>query len=221
MSGVSSMARPGILAVWNNVRRGDEADFDAWYQTEHLHERLGIPGFRLGRRWEAVTGGPAFFACYVVDSPAVLSSPAYLERLNHPTPWTRRIMSGVFLDMIRTVCTLAATGGVMRGSFCVTARFDAPVDVPQLVAMLQAWPPDAGIARWEVWEAEPPPAEISEEEKLRGGDRRIAACIVVETPRLADAERIRDRLDPVVTGAGGTADIYRLLCMIEGRTGAR
>ena len=36
-----------------------------------------------------VSGGDRrFFAFYEVDSPAVLNSPAYLERLENPTPWT-------------------------------------------------------------------------------------------------------------------------------------
>jgi hypothetical protein len=40
--------RPGILAIFNNVARGREAEFEEWFQHEHLHERLAIPDFLPG-----------------------------------------------------------------------------------------------------------------------------------------------------------------------------
>ena len=36
---------PGILAIWNDCRAGREAEFEAWFQGEHLLERLAVPGF--------------------------------------------------------------------------------------------------------------------------------------------------------------------------------
>ena len=46
----------GILAIWNDVRAGHETEFDAWFQSEHLLERLAVPGFLFGRRHEAISG---------------------------------------------------------------------------------------------------------------------------------------------------------------------
>jgi antibiotic biosynthesis monooxygenase (ABM) superfamily enzyme len=51
--------RPGILAIFNNVAPGREAEFEEWFQHEHLQERLAVPGFLLGRRHEAVASRPA------------------------------------------------------------------------------------------------------------------------------------------------------------------
>ena len=79
--------------IWNDVVPGRESDFENWYQTEHLPERLAVSGFRLGRRWEAIATQPRYFCSYLVDGPDVLSSAAYIHRLNNPTAWTRRIMS--------------------------------------------------------------------------------------------------------------------------------
>ena len=59
-----------------------EEEFNAWYDTEHLPERLAIPGFRSARRW--VRGG-TYLATYELDSPEVLQSP-YLERFRNQTP---------------------------------------------------------------------------------------------------------------------------------------
>jgi hypothetical protein len=49
------MADPGILAIWNDVRTGDEAEFEAWFQGEHLVERLAVTGFLFGRRHQATS----------------------------------------------------------------------------------------------------------------------------------------------------------------------
>ena len=95
---------PGILAIFNNVAPGREAEFEEWFQHEHLEERLSVPGFLLGRRHEAVSGEPRYFNFYLTRSVEVLKSAPYLARLDNPTPMTRTIMSAVFKDMIRTVC---------------------------------------------------------------------------------------------------------------------
>src|SRR5690606_25861722 len=103
--------QPGILAIWNGCRPGREAEFEHWYQSEHLPERLAVPGFLLGRRYEAVVGSPRYYCCYLTQSPQVLISPAYLERLNAPTPMTQRVMSEMFIDMTRALCRRARHRG--------------------------------------------------------------------------------------------------------------
>src|SRR5436309_2967271 len=59
---------PGILAIFNNVAPGREADFEEWFQHEHLEERLRVPGFLIGRRHEAIVGQPRYFNFYVTQS---------------------------------------------------------------------------------------------------------------------------------------------------------
>ena len=114
---------PGILAIFNNAAPGREAEFEEWFQHEHLAERIAVPGFLLGRRYEAVSGQPRYFNFYLTQSADVLKSAAYLERLDHPTPMTRKIMSEIFKDMIRTVCHRTLRLGAMRGAAAVTVRF--------------------------------------------------------------------------------------------------
>ena len=101
----------GILAIWNDCRAGREAELDAWFQGEHLLERLAVPGFLFGRRHQAISGNVGYFNFYLVGSPDVLTSKAYLDRLDNPTPMTRKIMSEVFLNMNRTVCRRALRRG--------------------------------------------------------------------------------------------------------------
>jgi hypothetical protein len=71
-----------------------DEEFNAWYDSEHLPERLGIPGFRSARRWiaECAPGEGKYLATYELDSPAVLESSAYIARYSAATAWTRRCL---------------------------------------------------------------------------------------------------------------------------------
>ena len=93
----------GILSIWNDMDVEHEDFYEQWYMNEHFPERLGVPGFRRGRRYEAVEADRMYFSFYELDSPDVLFSEAYLARLNAPTAWTQRIMSVVLKGMFRTV----------------------------------------------------------------------------------------------------------------------
>src|SRR4249919_2904788 len=141
----------GILAIWNSCVPGREAEFEEWYQHEHFYERIAVPGFLLGRRYEAVRGTPQYFCFYLTRSPGVLKSPSYLERLNNPTPQTRKIMAGPFRDMVRTACSLAARFGAMRGAVVVTVRFTKPPALSVLHDTAKDLAADKAVACAEVW----------------------------------------------------------------------
>jgi hypothetical protein len=215
MSADTAVAPPGILAIFNNVAPGREAEFEAWFQHEHLAERIAVPGFLLGRRHEAVAGEPRYFNFYVTTSCAVLKSPAYLARLDDPTPMTRTVMSEIFKDMIRTVCDRVFRRGHLRGTGVVTVRFAQRPDEALLQATIERLIRDPAVACGEIWlAADKREFPISMEERLRGGDRKIEACLLVETLRLPDAEKIAAAL--AATFPKTEIGIYRLLCDIRG-----
>jgi hypothetical protein len=206
--------RPGILAIFNNVAPGREAEFEEWFQHEHLAERLAVPGFLLGRRYEAVSGQPRFFNFYVTGSADVLKSAAYLARLDHPTPLTRTVMSEIFKDMIRTVCHRALRMGAMHGAAAVTVRFGESPDESTLQDTLETLMQDAAVVCGEIWSAVRSHAfPVSEEERLRGGDRKLEACLLVETLRVRDAENVAAALTGRFPQA--TVGVYQLLCEIR------
>jgi hypothetical protein len=213
-----TVAQPGILAIFNNVAPGREAEFEEWFQHEHLQERLGVSGFLLGRRYEAVSGEPRYFNYYVTRSAEVLYSADYRMRLNNPTPMTRMVMSEIFKDMIRTVCRQTFRIGTMRGAVAVAARFAERPDENALKATLENLLQDKGTACGEIWSAwSVGKLPLSEEERLRGGDRRIEACLLVETLRVQDAERMAGMLSTQLPAA--TIGVYRLLCEIKAKPG--
>jgi hypothetical protein len=205
---------PGILAIFNNVAPGREAEFEAWFQHEHLTERIAVPGFLIGRRHEAISGQPRYFNFYVTQSVGVLKSAAYLGRLDAPTPMTRIVMSEIFKDMIRTVCRRTFRLGAMRGTSVVTVRFGEHPAETVLRAAIETLMRDKAVACGEIWRAaDALEFPVSMEERLRGGDRKIEACLLVETLRVPDAETIAAALANEFPRT--EIGVYRLLCEIR------
>jgi hypothetical protein len=213
----------GILAVFNDCAPEGYEHFERWYIREHLQERVGVAGFRFGRRYELVSGGDRrFFAFYEVETPAVLASHAYVERLNAPTPWTTEAMKVAFRNSVRTVCDLRAAAGDLIGSHAVVLRADgamAPTaDVAALVNRIAVEP---GIARVQLWTASSrqTPTDTAEM-KTRAKDRLAAGAFVVECVRRQDADRIAERLSsaPAELGVSGPSavGVFALLCIYPG-----
>jgi hypothetical protein len=207
------MTQQGILVIWNDCRAGREAEFEAWFQGEHLLERVAVPGFLFGRRHQAISGSCRYFNFYLVESPAVLTSKPYLERLDHPTPMTRKVMSEIFINMNRTICHRTLRRGAFRGAYAVTARFDVAPEMSALTALAENLVHDAGVASCEIWSAvDPAGLPVSMEEKLRGGDKKIKACLMVDTLRQGDAEKLDERLSQQFAGA--EVGVFLVLCQL-------
>jgi hypothetical protein len=200
----------GVLAIWHDIREGRAAAFESWYRDEHFPERLGVPGFRIGRRFEAVSGTPRYFCCYFTDTPDVLTAAPYLARLNAPTPLTREMMTGTFINMHRTVCRRTERRGTLAGAFAVTLRFDAAPSEALVRAALDQLESADGVARCEYWVSAESGEGSAAEEALRGPDRKIAAGLMVETLRRAEAESAACALAKRFGGA--PVGIYQLLC---------
>ena len=66
-----------------------EEEFNAWYNTQHLPQLLGLPGFLDAARYVATKGGPKYLAVYELESVEALQTP---EFKNRPIPpWDRRM----------------------------------------------------------------------------------------------------------------------------------
>ena len=170
----------GILAVLNNVESGIEAEYGEWYQKEHIPERVSIPGFRSGRRFRARGCDPEYLSVYEVDGMDVLTSAAYLERVNAPSEWTQRIMP-MFRDMRRCVCTVKARAGSEgMGGAATVCQFNASADVAEglhdwisktVLAKLGASP---GIVNAALWRIDIGASQVTTtESSLRGTDREV------------------------------------------------
>jgi hypothetical protein len=68
-----------------------DEEFNAWYNTEHVPERIAVPGFLTARRY-VVEGTPGrYMAHYDLADLSVLHTEPYANISRNPTPWTRRI----------------------------------------------------------------------------------------------------------------------------------
>lgn len=117
------MAMPGTgcFVAIHDLKSGREADYENWHTHEHMIERLAIPGFLRGLRYRLLGGAHGLCTIYQVESLATLTSPAYLQRLNSPTPWTTQSVPLV-VDMQKTFCTVASSHGHGVGGYLGIAQ---------------------------------------------------------------------------------------------------
>ncbi|HEV8678422.1 MAG TPA: hypothetical protein VGQ90_03520 [Stellaceae bacterium] len=82
----------GILIAAMNFSDVAEDEFHDWYDTEHVPERLNVPGFLNAQRWIGSTDPKVSAALYDLDNVDVLHSPAYLAvGGDNGSPWTKRV----------------------------------------------------------------------------------------------------------------------------------
>lgn len=202
----------GVLVVWHDCTIGDEATFEHWYQSEHLIERVSVPGIRFGRRYEGIGGYRQYFTYYITDTPEVLTSDAYLARVNDPTPLTRTVMDGIFIRPSRTVCRRMERSGDIDGAIVVTGVSNDPGAGQRWWDVLDNITTGDGVASCEIWSEVAGASDTgSREQEIRGGDDTIAACLWVSVLREADAGGVAKAM----AGVGiADSDIgqYRLLC---------
>lgn len=97
----------GLLMVYVDVPAALEAEFNRWYNEEHIPERLSIPGVLDAARYVAVRGGPKYLACYELSEPEAYFSDIWQHHLKHPTPWTQRMSPDVIgQNFVRNVYRL-------------------------------------------------------------------------------------------------------------------
>ncbi|MGH6945094.1 MAG: hypothetical protein ACREH6_12850 [Geminicoccaceae bacterium] len=219
----------GALVTWHDVTGDGEADYNRWHAHEHLAERVAIPGFRRGFRYVAIEGGPRYFVIYDVDDVSTLRSEAYVDRLDHPTPWTIKTAS-CLRNVSRTSCRVTASSGAGTGGFLLTLRLSPArgQDVilrhwlaDQALPQLAKWPGLVGAA---LVEGDPAASQLETAEKrLRGHPDAIADWVILlEGYDSGALKTVRDgslsagNLRERGAGPAPQAGIYRLLHCLSG-----
>jgi hypothetical protein len=72
-----------------------EAEFNGWYDQEHIPLRMGAPGFISARRYRSTEHERNYLAIYEMESAAALKTPEYQEIKNKPSPLTTRMLKDV------------------------------------------------------------------------------------------------------------------------------
>ena len=90
----------GLLVNAMNVTPDHVADFNAWYDQEHLPALREVPGTIMARRFQSRAGTHKFLAVYHLQSPDVVLTEAWKKAVD--TPWTARQRPN-YLDHYRVV----------------------------------------------------------------------------------------------------------------------
>jgi hypothetical protein len=173
------------LAIWHDVASEHWQDTIAWYDREHHAERVDIPGFLSARRYVAVDAAPRLFIRYETEGVDVLSSQAYLDRVNNPTPWSL-VGQRTIINNTRTVCHVTARAGRAEGGFALSLRL-TPGEPGMDAKRLLRWEEFSGrlLKRWgllavELWTADLDRTTIpSSEKRLRAVPDAVANVVVV------------------------------------------
>lgn len=173
----------GAMLLLFDIQPAAIDEHDDWHSREHLPERLSIPGFVRGSRWTRATPGPRYCVVYEVDRLAVLDSPAYRERLDHPTPWTTKMMPH-YVGMRRTLCRVEASSGHGLGGSSLVVTFSSE---PARAAELDRWLVDdlmpslaarRGLASCRLLR-NALPAPMTREQAIRGRDGAVPSALWV------------------------------------------
>jgi hypothetical protein len=109
------LAGKGMLLTSMNIDPAHEAEFNRWYDREHLVERVAIEGFLEARRYVAYSGDPKYLCLYSTKTFDVLDSPAYRKALTNPTEWSKTTLPR-FKNMIRAIARITVSRGQGRGA---------------------------------------------------------------------------------------------------------
>ncbi len=110
-----ALAGQAFLALWNDIERSREPEYDRWHALEHVPERVAVSGFHGARRYVNRTReAHRYFTLYDVARLAVLESAEYLDLLRHPTSASAS-MRPAFSNFVRATCGLTASKGTGIG----------------------------------------------------------------------------------------------------------
>ena len=95
-----------LLFVLVDVDVEHDAEFNRWYDEEHLPERLSAPGFLDAARYVATQGGPRYLAVYELESAEAMQTAEYRRQSENPTEWSKRMSPTVIgRSFVRNVYT--------------------------------------------------------------------------------------------------------------------
>jgi hypothetical protein len=187
---MSLLGKAAVL-IWNDVIESERDAFYQWHDKEHVPERLSLPGFLRGRRYrgDGSQGAAEWLTIYEARDLDVLISPAYLARLNDPTPATRRTVQA-FRNTARSICTVLHTAGESTGGHVLTVPLSADLDASALNALLD----ETHVLAAHVFAADEAASGIDTKEARERAFVVPKRVLLVETSTADAARRVFDRM---------------------------
>src|SRR4051794_13159183 len=173
------MRGAGFLAIWSDIEPAALTDYRHWLTREHTTERVTTKGFLAVRVFRAGrTDTNRFFILYELESPEVLDGPAYLARLNAPTPWSQRIMPQLG-NFVRGGGVMTARAGRGEGSTIAALRVERLPEQPNRLA--DAIAALDGVAAVQIGATDEARTQVPTAEKgLRQQEGFFAGLLIIE-----------------------------------------
>lgn len=105
---------------------GEDREFDAWYEHDHVPARMVLPGFRGAVRAWAVEGGPPHLVVYFMDDLATLATPVYKELKRDASATTKHMLANVRAFTRWPGELVADSGPADGGRFIEVVAFELP-----------------------------------------------------------------------------------------------
>jgi hypothetical protein len=213
------MRGAGFLAIWSDVESGNLTDYRHWLTREHTTERVTTKGFLGGRVFRAARGDiNRFFILYELEAPEVLDGPAYMARLNAPTPWSQRIMPQLG-NFIRGGGVMSARAGRGEGSTIVALRVERlPENSQQLADAIVGCD---GIAAVQIGVTDIARTSVPTVEKgMRKDEGLFAGIVIIESldeALLRSALLQAKKAAPALFGGIGEAEVYQGMFALDAR----
>lgn len=137
----------GQLLVWTDIDPAAEDDFNAWYDREHMEERVRIPKMPWARRYRARDDAARrYLSIYRTHALDVFDSQAYRHAFQNQTEWSNRNFARMTNNQ-RRVAAVAAEAGFGAGAALVLAELAPGCDVRGTAAALAPALEAAGALR--------------------------------------------------------------------------
>lgn len=193
------------MLVWTDVAPELEREFDAWYDREHLPERVrGIPGYLCARRFVATAGAPRHLAVYEMRDAAVLHSQPYRALRLVRDAASRRLVPA-FRNTVKLVADVVARAGEGQGGVAgllplrrPSRSCDGPVD--DWVASLLT---GDGVLAVRYAEANVHAEQAVRGDNPRSADRFLDAMLWIEAGSDRELAAALDRPLPTAVAACG------------------
>ena len=121
----------GMLFVATNIAPEDEADFNAWYDREHVEERVAIEGFLSGTRYQAVDAERKYLGLYETRSLEAFTREAYHAAFTRQTAWSVANLQKMVKPM-RRVCAITHQHGKGTGNHLAILTLTSAIDASAL-----------------------------------------------------------------------------------------
>ncbi|MGH8675978.1 MAG: hypothetical protein ACREVG_16930 [Burkholderiales bacterium] len=200
----------GFLAIWHDIKAEGELEYHNWHTREHMPERLGVPGFEVGRRWvDWNRDRHRYFTLYEARTIDVFGSEPYRARLNAPSAWSNRVQPH-FTNFVRSACRTIVSVGKGIGGAMATIRVNFAPDAGKSLfsakghALACEILPLDGVTSVHIGYADPTVTRVhTRESELRTltGEDVFDAVVMVDGIGRRELERAMARIDLLLGSA--------------------